>query len=140
MPIYAVRSRLVDAPPTPADAPVAYYRASSVSLVAAALRSRQMVADEVREVAEGPEGWQHEMGLIVIHDPPPELPAMEAVEETRSQAIWRRLKLVAIGLGLGAVAGLGLLFVMKAKEHLLRRDIIPPGAVLERSPVQGGTR
>lgn len=37
----------------------------------------------------------------------------------------RRVLLVVAGLGLGVVVILGVLFVMRAKEHLLRTDIHP---------------
>ncbi len=42
-----------------------------------------------------------------------------------STPIGRRLKLMAIGIGIGLFVIAGVLFVNRAKEHLLRGDLLP---------------
>lgn len=70
---------------------------------------------EVVDVSAVPagEGWQR-------------VPVPEPAREVTTRSIARRrTKQVLTGLGLGAVVILAVLFVNRAKEHLLRSDLYP---------------
>lgn len=134
MPTFAVRCKSVDAEPGRGESGVVYFRASSRAVLDGALRQRLLVAERVDEVPD--DAWPPGAGLVFVREPEPVVPPTPAQ---------RRLRLMAYGVGAAVVLLLMMMFVMRAKEHLLQRDIIPPGAVLERSqtppaPVGGGAR
>jgi len=52
-------------------------------------------------------------------------PQADKVPRTPEQQLRRRILLISVGLGLGALIILGTLFVNRAKEHLLRERQVP---------------
>ena len=82
--------------------------------------SRGIAAESVEVVSDGTHQNLPERVTLM------RVPAPTRASAFPASILRRRLMLIGIGLGLGGLMIVGTLFVLKAREHLLRQEMTPP--------------